>query len=251
MNYKTRFYNSLLAVVTLVMMFGTGLAVAKTPLEGAWIVTSSTDGDGNTNDDPQPALYVFTTTHYSVMIALGEESRSRYEGDDLADGEKVGAYDTFIANSGRYEVDGNTLKTRAYVAKDPNYMGNWPENETIYEFCCRIFNLFPKVKKWLMDMHYDISLLRDKAKVGTKVIGISCMCQIMLAVVYFLVAKGLHQDISIPYFIIFIPMICVASAFPSIGGLGVREAGAAYLFERDEGGAGRAHHEDGHSFVGR
>jgi uncharacterized membrane protein YbhN (UPF0104 family) len=34
------------------------------------------------------------------------------------------------------------------------------------------------------------------------------------------------------YFLIFIPMVCVASTFPSIGGLGVREAGAVYLFAR-------------------
>ncbi len=107
---------------------------AHSPLEGAWIVTSWTDADGNTNDDPQPALYVFTPTHYSIMIAQGEEPRAGYEGDDMADNEKVGAYDSFIANSGRYEVDGNVLKTRAYVAKDPNYMGDWPENEATYEF---------------------------------------------------------------------------------------------------------------------
>ena len=134
MNYKNKFCNPILVAVTLVALFGTGLAMAETPLEGAWVVTSSTDIDGNTNDDPQPALFIFTGTHYSVMIALGEESRTRYEGEDLTDGEKVGAFDTFIANSGRYEVDGDTLKTRAFVAKDPNYMGDWPENESIYEF---------------------------------------------------------------------------------------------------------------------
>ncbi len=68
------------------------------------------------------------------MIAAAEEPRTRYEGEDLTNVEKVGAYNTFIANSGRYEIDGSTLKTRAFVAKDPNYMGDWPENETIYEF---------------------------------------------------------------------------------------------------------------------
>ncbi len=109
-------------------------AAAQSPLEGAWIVTSWTDADGNTNDDPQPALYVFTPTHYSIMIAQGEVPRAGYEGDDMADSDKVGAYDSFIANSGRYEVDGNVLKTRAYVAEDPNYMGDWPENEATYEF---------------------------------------------------------------------------------------------------------------------
>ena len=111
-----------------------GAAAAATPLEGAWVVTSWTDADGNTNDDPQPALYIFTATHYSIMIAQGDEPRAGYEGDDMTDAEKLGAYDTLIANAGRYEIDGNVLKTRAYVAKDTNYMGGWPENEAIYEF---------------------------------------------------------------------------------------------------------------------
>jgi uncharacterized protein (TIGR02246 family) len=107
---------------------------AAAPLEGAWIVTSSTDADGNTNDDPQPALYIFTPTHYSIMIALGDEPRAGYEGDDMTDAEKSSAYDTLVANAGRYEIEGNVLKTRAYVAKDTNYMGGWPENEATYEF---------------------------------------------------------------------------------------------------------------------
>jgi len=112
----------------------TSADAAATSLEGAWVVTSWTDADGNTNDDPQPALYIFTATHYSIMIAQGDEPRSRWEGDDMTDGEKVGAYDTFVANSGRYEVEGNQLTTHAFVAKNPNYMGDWPENDATYEF---------------------------------------------------------------------------------------------------------------------
>jgi uncharacterized protein (TIGR02246 family) len=111
-----------------------GAAAAATPLEGAWVVESWTDADGNTNDDPQPTLYIFTPTHYSIMIAQGDEPRAGYDGDDMSDAETLGAYNTLIANAGRYEIDGNVLKTRAYVAKDPNYMGDWPENETTYEF---------------------------------------------------------------------------------------------------------------------
>lgn len=104
------------------------------PVEGAWIVTSWADAEGNVQEEPQPAMYVFTPTHYSVMFATGSDQRATYEGDDMSDAEKLGAYDTFVANSGRYEIEGNMLKTRAYVAKDPNYMGEWPENEVNYEF---------------------------------------------------------------------------------------------------------------------
>ena len=109
-------------------------ATASSPLEGAWIVTSWTDADGDTIDEPQPAMYVFTPTHYSIMIALGTEPRATYEGEDMTDAETLVAYDTLVANSGRYEIDGNVLKTRAYVAKDTNYMGGWPDNEVTYEF---------------------------------------------------------------------------------------------------------------------
>jgi ketosteroid isomerase-like protein len=107
---------------------------ASNPLEGAWLSTSVTDPDGNLNDDPQPALHVFTPTHYSMMIATGNEPRAGYEGETMTDAETLAAYETIIANTGRYEIDGNILKTRAYVAKDPNYMGDWPENEVTFEF---------------------------------------------------------------------------------------------------------------------
>jgi len=69
------------------------------PLEGAWIVTGWTDAEGNVQEEPQPALYVFTATHYSVMIATGSDQRATYQGDDMTDAEKLGAYDT-IAYSG-------------------------------------------------------------------------------------------------------------------------------------------------------
>jgi glycosyltransferase 2 family protein len=105
-------------------------------------------------------------------------------------------------------------------------------NEKIYSICCIIFNIFPKVKKSLMDMHYDIALLKDNPNEGFKAIGLGCLSQIMFAVTWFFVAKALHQDISVIYFIIFVPLLCVVTMLPSIGGLGVREAGAAYLFVR-------------------
>ena len=111
----------------------TGITQAETPLEGAWRVTES-EVDGNVNDSPQPALFIFTSTHYSIMIATGDEPRAESAGEDITDAEKLVAYDSFIANAGRYEVAGNTFKTRAYVAKSPNYMGGWPDNEQTYEF---------------------------------------------------------------------------------------------------------------------
>ena len=38
-------------------------------------------------------------------------------------------YDEFTANAGRYTIEGNTLTTQAYMAKNPGYMAGWPDNQ--------------------------------------------------------------------------------------------------------------------------
>jgi hypothetical protein len=46
----------------------------------------------------------------------------------------VGAYHSVTANAGRYEIEGNRFTTRAYVAKNPDYMDAWPENTVTFSF---------------------------------------------------------------------------------------------------------------------
>ncbi len=106
----------------------------ESSVQGAWIVTSVESADGTVDSSVQPALYLFTGTHYSTMIALGDEPRARFAGDEATDAERVEAYGSFIANSGRYDISGDELTTRAYVAKNPNYMGDWPDNATTFTF---------------------------------------------------------------------------------------------------------------------
>ncbi len=105
-------------------------------------------------------------------------------------------------------------------------------NEKLYAGCCRIFGFWPKAKESIMKMHYDIALLNNPARTLWQTVALSCLAQITYAVVFCLIARALHQEIGMIYFLIFVPLISVAAAFPSIGGLGVREAGAAYLFAK-------------------
>jgi len=106
---------------------------ADPALEGAWIMQHWINDDGS-EVDAQPGLFVFTGDHYSIMFVNTPEPRPMYVGDAQTDAEKLASYDSLTANAGRYEVAGNVLKTRAYVAKDNNYMGRWPDNEATYEF---------------------------------------------------------------------------------------------------------------------
>lgn len=102
----------------------------------------------------------------------------------------------------------------------------------IYSFFCQLFDRWPKVKESLMSVHYDIALMKGKVGQGLFSILLSCFAQLLLAYVYFLVAKALNQNIEFFYFLIFSPLICVATSLPSIGGLGVREMGWAYLLSK-------------------
>lgn len=105
-------------------------------------------------------------------------------------------------------------------------------HEGAYSFCCQVFARFPRVKESLMKMHYDIALLKDRPAALLQAVGISALSQVSLALTFFFISKALHQDVPLFYFIIFVPLICVASTVPSIGGLGVREAGTAYLLAK-------------------
>src|SRR3989338_4297217 len=103
-------------------------------------------------------------------------------------------------------------------------------NEKLYSFCCGIFARLPKVQKALMGLHYDIALMKGKRREGFSAIAVSCLSQVVYAVCWYLIARSLSQDVDLIYFLIFVPLTCVAASFPSIGGLGVREIGAVYLF---------------------
>ena len=103
-------------------------------------------------------------------------------------------------------------------------------NEKLYTFCCGIFAKFPKVQKALMGLHYDIALMKGKRREGFGAIAVSCFAQVVYAVCWYLIARALYQDVDLIYFLIFVPLTCVAASFPSLGGLGVREIGTVYLF---------------------
>lgn len=102
-------------------------AQGSSELAGAWLVTSRTSPDGEVNSSPQRGLYVFTESgHYSIMYVLGDEPRPPFSGEGRfgtpTDAEKLAAFDNFVANSGRYSVDGDEISYEAYMAKNPNYM---------------------------------------------------------------------------------------------------------------------------------
>jgi len=130
---KTLLAAAVLAGVTAVSLSLTAAVSPEPPLEGAWIVTGWESG-GKALATPQRGLVIFTDDHYSMMYVNGDTPRATYAGESITDSEILAAYRSFIANSGRYELKGTVLTTRAFMAKDPNYMAAW-EDSCIREAC--------------------------------------------------------------------------------------------------------------------
>ena len=119
---------SVLAILVMASAAWRGVQAQDVNLEGAWLVTNITDAEGK-EIDAQPGLYLFTGTHYSIMFVPGSEPRGQYVEQTQTEADRLIAYNSFVANSGRYDVSGDQLTLRAYVAKDPNYMAAFPENQ--------------------------------------------------------------------------------------------------------------------------
>ncbi|MEI7998448.1 MAG: lysylphosphatidylglycerol synthase transmembrane domain-containing protein [Candidatus Omnitrophota bacterium] len=102
----------------------------------------------------------------------------------------------------------------------------------VYLWACGVFSFWPKIKEGLKNLHHDIILMRGKHKQFIATTAISMLSQIVLAFDFYLVAHGMHQKISFIYFIIFSPLVCVATSLPSIGGFGVREIAWVFFLSK-------------------
>ena len=123
----------------------------RKPIEGVWRVTEVdvTGADASSVANPQPGLIIFTRKYYSVMRVPGNQPRSLFKGEDPTNEEKIAAYDSFVANSGTYEVAGATLTLHPMVARSPNFMaGGVVKNQFQIE----------GTTLWLIQKNTDISV---------------------------------------------------------------------------------------------
>ncbi len=96
-------------------------------------------------------------------------------------------------------------------------------SQRVFTWATNVFKRWPKVREGLMNLHYDVVLLKGKSSTAVVTLLISIAAQMLLAVDYYVIGKALHQEIPFFTFVVFSPLVCVATALPSVGGLGVRE----------------------------
>jgi hypothetical protein len=91
-------------------------------LEGVWQVDQIV-GTGGTNSRPEPAIFVFTKRHYSVVQVTAPRADLPTPINGATAAELVAALGpSFNAQAGTYSVSGHALDMTPVVAKSPNVM---------------------------------------------------------------------------------------------------------------------------------
>jgi hypothetical protein len=114
-----------MVIVGLILLAGAFVTAfaADTPLVGAWQLDSE--------QSSQVALYLFTPTHYSMVLAATDRP-------DIADTSKATAdelralWGPLVANAGTYEISGDLIMIHPLVAKIPVVMK--PGANEVYRF---------------------------------------------------------------------------------------------------------------------
>lgn len=93
-------------------------------LEGAWRVVERSYERGDSSwvvESPQPGLYLFTGTRYSVQEIRESGPRPSFT-DDTSSSDRLAAFDVFHAHAGSYVVAGDQLRVTPIIAMSPNTM---------------------------------------------------------------------------------------------------------------------------------
>ena len=99
-----------------------GSATNRSPLDGAWrtVAITTTGPEGTTNGSPEPGLRIYVGGHYAQLQLNGP--RPAAFSDNPTDQERVDVWGMLTANSGTFEVSGDTVRSRAVTAMNPAVM---------------------------------------------------------------------------------------------------------------------------------
>ena len=130
MKHVTRWAMLNLVLMTLLVLSAVAVTISGqssatgNPLVGAWRVTETVDANGSAITNPQPGLYIFAKQHYSFARIQGAKPLPNYPSNDKAtEADKAAVFNALYLNTGTYTVTGNTLATRAMVAKSAFAIG--------------------------------------------------------------------------------------------------------------------------------
>jgi hypothetical protein len=116
-------YKFVICAACLAILANAPIASAQGNVEGVWKIVEMTSGpNGLTNPNPQPGLYIFTKSYYSLVAVDSDKPRTDLPAQNATDAQKIAAWTPFAANAGTYEIKGNVLTMHPVVAMYPNIM---------------------------------------------------------------------------------------------------------------------------------
>jgi len=97
-----------------------------------------------------------------------------------------------------------------------------------------IFGGFSRIRLWgigakLARIYREVHSYRAKKRVVLAALGVSCVSQSVFFIIVFILAKSLDMSLSIVTVFTVMPIVCVVSMLPSLGGLGLREGAMVAL----------------------
>jgi len=91
---------------------------------------------------------------------------------------------------------------------------------------------FPKIRKLLADMYHAIHGYKHHKGVLVSGLILSWLSQIILITLHYFMALALGVESPLQYYFLAVPISCFISMAPSLGGVGVREAGILFFLNR-------------------
>ncbi len=88
-----------------------------------------------------------------------------------------------------------------------------------------------KWKQKLSDIYHGLYQYKSHKNILVTTIALSFLGQAVFILIHYLVAQSLNVNLNAWLFFLFVPLIAIVSMAPSIGGLGVREAGVIFFFK--------------------
>jgi len=91
---------------------------------------------------------------------------------------------------------------------------------------------FPKIRKLLADLYHAIHGYKHHKMVLLTSLLLSWMSQVILVLLHYFMSLALGVNSPLQYYFLAVPISCFISMAPSLGGVGVREAGILFFLNR-------------------
>ena len=119
-----------LMIIVVAIFLGTS-ANAQNSLNGAWLATELviTGGDKAGVYTDLESIIIFSEEHFSMFINVGDRPDFSNSEARVTDQQKIDLYESFVANSGVYNVSRGTLIRQLVFAENPRDIGSTVESE--------------------------------------------------------------------------------------------------------------------------